>query len=63
MSQIGTVEAVGYIKVRSPTEGHQQTPNQAPRVTSQLATGTYLRPCTVQCKSQVNVLAEILVLS
>ena len=28
-SQIGTVQAVGYIIVRSPTKGHQQMPNQA----------------------------------
>ena len=34
-SQIGTVQAVDYIEVRSPTEGHWQMPNQAPRVTSQ----------------------------
>ena len=27
-SQRGTVQAMGYIKVRSPTEGHPQAPNQ-----------------------------------
>ena len=34
-SQIGTVQAVGYTKVRSPTEGHRQMPNQAPGFASQ----------------------------
>ena len=34
-SQNGTVQAVGYIKVRSPNEGHRQTPNQVPGVTNQ----------------------------
>ena len=34
-SQIGTVQAVGYIEVRGPTEGHCQTSIQAPQVASQ----------------------------
>ena len=47
--QIGTVQAVSYLGVRSPTEGHTHK-QSAPRIKQLmvLATGAYLRPCTVQ---------------
>ena len=34
-SQIGIVQAVGYIGVRSPTKGHEQATNQLPESNSQ----------------------------
>ena len=34
-SHIGTVQAVGYIEMRSRIEGHRQTLNQVPGVTNQ----------------------------
>ena len=44
-SQIGTVQAVGYIGTRSPTKGHGNATNQLSRIEQPmiLATGTYLR--------------------
>ena len=34
-SQIGTVQAVGYIGVRSPTEGHGHELDQAPEIATE----------------------------